>query len=139
MVNLAGFGTSEASRVSRVSLDTIDYWARSGFLPPSVRVAQGKGSQRRYDFADLVALRVAGQLRQQGITLQALRRVVEHLRARGVEQPLAGVYLVSDGVDVFERRGDQLISTLRQPGQGTFGWIVDLGGVVEDVRAALAA
>src|SRR4051794_9218096 len=121
MANLAGFGTSEASRVSRVPIANLDYWGRSGFLPPSIQDARGKGSQRRYSFEDLIALRVAGQLRQQGISLQALRRVVDHLRVRGVEQPLAGVYLVSDGVDVFERHGDQLISSLRQPGQGAFG------------------
>jgi DNA-binding transcriptional MerR regulator len=134
-----GFGAGDASRLSGVAIANLDYWARSGFLPPSLQEGRGKGSQRRYSFQDLVALRVAGQLREAGISLQALRRVIAHLRARGVDQPLASTYLVSDGKDVYEVHGDAAISTLRQPGQSGFLWLVDLGSVVAELRQAIAA
>ncbi len=133
------FTTGQTARLTEVAARTIDYWDLSGFLRPSIQQAAGKGTQRRWGFDDLVALKVAGQLRAAGISLQALRRVIVHLRARGSSTPLADTFLVSDGHDVYEKRGDELISTLRRPGQATFAWIVDLGAVVEELRQAVAA
>ena len=34
---------------------TLHYWAKTGFLPPSVQAAVGRGSERRYSFRDIVA------------------------------------------------------------------------------------
>ncbi len=135
----AGYSAGQAARLSRTPYRTLDYWAKSGFLAPSLAPARGKGSQRRYSFADLVALRVASLLREQGISLRQLRRVVARLRERGYDAPLAQAYLVSDGRDVYERRGDELTSLLRQPGQGTFLWVLNLGEVEQALRAELAA
>jgi DNA-binding transcriptional MerR regulator len=134
-----GFLIGQVARLTGVDKRTLDYWDLSGFLTPSLARPTGKGTQRRWSFEDLVALRVAGQLRQAGISLQALRRVVAHLRGRGVERPLSSTYLVSDGWDVFEVTGDAAVSTLRQPGQAGFMWLVDLGSVVDELRAAIAA
>ena len=134
-----GFRIRQVEQLTGVDRRTLDYWDLSGFLHPSIERATGKGSQRRWSFEDLVALRVAGQLRQAGISLQALRKVITHLRARGVDQPLTSTYLVSDGRDVFEVQGDAAVSTLRQPGQAGFLWLVDLGSVVAELRAAMAA
>ncbi len=135
----AGFTMGQTARVSGVPARTIDYWALSGFLQPSIQQASGKGSTRLWSFEDLVALRVAGHLREAGISLQALRRVIAHLRGRTPPASLANTYLVSNGHDVFERSGDELISALRSPGQRVFAWVIDLGAVVEEVEAALAA
>jgi DNA-binding transcriptional MerR regulator len=134
-----GFRIQQVEQFTGVDRRTLDYWDTSGFLRPSIQQATGRGSQRLWSFEDLVALRVAGQLRAAGISLQALRKVIAHLRGRGADQPLASTYLVSDGRDVFEVHGDVAISTLRQPGQSGFLWLVDLGRVVDELRQALAA
>ena len=134
-----GFRIQQVEQLTGVDRRTLDYWDLSGFVHPSIRRATGKGSLRLWSFEDLVALKVAGQLRRAGISLQALRKVIMHLRARGVEQPLAGTYLVSDGKDVYEAHGNAAVSTLRQPGQAGFLWLVDLGCVVAELRAAVAA
>lgn len=133
------FTAGEAVRLTGVAYKTLDYWAKSGFLVPSVAKAAGTGAWRAYDFQDLIALKVAVRLRTAGVSLQALRRVVAHLRGRGLDQPLSNVFLVSDGEDVYERRGDDLISALQKPGQAAFAFVLDLGGVVAELRRAIAA
>ena len=75
---------------------------------------------RLYDFTDLVALKLAKELRKAGISLQSLREVVRYLRRRGQKKALGDVFLVSDGKEVYERRGGELISTLRRPGKSAW-------------------
>src|SRR4051812_34731646 len=133
------FTAGEAVRLTGVAYKTLDYWAKSGFLVPSIAAAAGTGAWRAYDFEDLVALKVAVRLRGAGVSLQALRRVVAHLQGRGLDQPLSNVFLVSDGEDVYERRGDELISALQKPGQAAFAFVLDLGGMVDELRQAIAA
>lgn len=133
-----GFTAGRAAKLSGVPYRTLDYWATSRFIAPSLAVATGKGSQRLYSFSDLVALRVAHELRAAGISLQSLRKVVRYLRTRRKIANFANTYLVSDGKDVFERRGEDLISTLRQPGQMASAWFVDIGRIVEELQRAIA-
>jgi DNA-binding transcriptional MerR regulator len=134
-----GFLIGQVERFTGVDRRTLDFWDKSGFIVPSLQQGAGRGSQRLWSFDDLVALKVAAQLRALGVSLQALRKVATYLRGRTPPASFANTYLVSNGVDVFERRGDELISTLRQPGQAAFAWVVDLGAVVEELQAALAA
>src|SRR5689334_19087539 len=95
------FSTGEAVRITGVSFRNIDYWARTKFIAPSIAEAQGTGTERRYSFSDLLALRVARELREAGISTRSLRRIVEFLRTRkGLTNPLADCHLVVTGDDV---------------------------------------
>ena len=116
------------------------FWDQSSFIKPSIRRSSGKGTDRIYNFRDIVALRVAWKLRRAGISLQALRSVVAHLQQReGLDSPLSEIFLASDGSDVFEMRGDEVLALLRRPGQTAFAWVLDLRGVVEELHALIAA
>ena len=133
-----GYSTAQVERLTGIGAKTLHFWDRSGFLSPSVVEAHGTGSRRIYSVRDLVGLRVAAQLRDAGISLQSLRKVVSAMREmRGLEQPLAETYLVTNGRDVFERRGDDLMSVLRQPGQATFTFVIDLARTVQTLREAI--
>lgn len=133
-----GFSVSQVERLTGVNRKTLHFWDRSGFLSPSVLGAHGTGSRRIYSFRDLVALRVAAQLRDAGISLQSLRKVVAVLREmRGLEQPLAETYLITNGHDVFEKHGEDVMSVLRQPGQAIFSFVIDLSRTVETLREAI--
>jgi DNA-binding transcriptional MerR regulator len=134
-----GWTTGQAARISGVHARTVEYWDISGFLHPSLQGAAGKGSQRRYSLEDLLALKVAGQLRAIGISLQALRLVIARLRARGLTAPLHDVFLVGDGHDVYEVSSAQISSLLQRPGQGAFAWLVNVGTVVTELQEAIAA
>ena len=76
------------------------------------RTAKRRGVSRRYTFRDVIALRVAAELREEGVSLQLLRKVVDHLRAReglSATEVLARTNLVTNGERVYEVAGDVTI------------------------------
>lgn len=133
---MEGFTAGEAVRVSGIPYQRLDYWARSGFLLPSLQQAEGKGSDRRYSFRDLIALRVANEIRKQGVSLQKLRKVVKFLQQyKGSEAALSSARLTVSGDDVFLHESDQqLISSLKEPGQFVFAFVVNLGSIAEKIQ-----
>jgi DNA-binding transcriptional MerR regulator len=64
-----GFTAGEVIRIVGISYWQLDHWDRSGFIKPSLEGASGKGSERQYNFLDLVQLRVAKMLRDSGVSL----------------------------------------------------------------------
>src|SRR5258706_10953267 len=119
------YSTGEAVRITGVSFRNIDHWARTKFIVPSVAEAQGTGTERRYSFSDLLALRVARELREAGVSTQSLRRVVDFLRTkRGLTQPLAECHLVVTGTDVLVATSrEKVMSALLKPGQTSFAFV----------------
>jgi DNA-binding transcriptional MerR regulator len=135
-----GFPTEVAAKLGGVTLDMLANWDRTGFLSPSVP-AKRRGISRRYSFRDVVAIRVVGELRAEGIPLQALRKVVAYLVKRTGLSPteaLASTSLVTDGRDVYEVNGDASISTLHRPGQRLL-LMVPLAELVADLQAKARA
>jgi DNA-binding transcriptional MerR regulator len=134
-----GFTTQKVAELTGVNRKTLHYWDRSGFLSPSLAQAHGTGSRRLYSFQDVVAVRVGHQLRSQGISLQGLRRVVRFLQnQKGADCPLAERYLVTDGRDVYVTKGGGVESVLRQPGQGSLLFVVDLTQIVGNLGDTVA-
>lgn len=137
------YGVGEVERLTGISRITLHVWDRSGFISPSVASGGGgTGNRRRYSFPDIIALRVARRLRDQGISLQALRKVSKYLREKeGVDNPFAQRYLAVYGADVVMVRKDEVVSVLNTPGQC---WLLhlDLEGeakkLIRDVEAMAA-
>lgn len=105
---------------------TLNYWLTSNLLDSSVRAAHGKGSVRRFAFGDLLALRVITELRGSGLSLQALRKVVRHLKRESrTAHPLTSRTLVIvpgerpdvASVVITDDAQAELESLLRAPGQ----------------------
>lgn len=138
-VSIGGFTTSQIARLTAVPYTTLDYWARTGFLKPSISNPRGKGSDRFYSFNDIVAIRVAQEFRQIGVSLQGLRSVIRFLtRGRNLENPLAESRLVVVGKDVLlVNSHEQLVSVLERPGQGVMSFVVDLAKTVADLKKGL--
>jgi DNA-binding transcriptional MerR regulator len=137
---LDGFPTDVAATLGNVTPKMLENWGATGFLAPSVP-AKRRGISRRYSFRDVVAIRVVGQLRAEGIPLQALRKVVQYLCARTGLSPteaLASTNLVTDGRDVYEVKGEVSISTLRRPGQRML-LVVALDELVAELQAQTRA
>ncbi len=72
------FSGPAAAQIAGVSYRQLDYWAREGFIIPTIP-SRGRGRFRRYSTLDILALRVAGHLRIQGVGLGAIQRAVETL------------------------------------------------------------
>ena len=80
-----------------------------------------------YSFSDLVALKVAFELRKSGITTASLKKVVKFLRENeNRAEPLSAARLVVTGHDVAIVSEGDLVSVLSKPGQGYLSFVVDL-------------
>jgi DNA-binding transcriptional MerR regulator len=130
-----GYRGPTACHAAGITYRQLDYWARTGLVEPSVRAAQGSGSQRLYSFRDILVLKVVKRLLDTGISLQQIRAAVFHLRERGTDD-LAQVTLMSDGVSVYECTSPDEVVDLLAGGQGVFG--IALGRVWQEVAGELA-
>lgn len=123
-----GFVPRQVMRLTGVPYSTLNLWAKNGLVRPSIATAEGSGTERIYSFADLVALKVAFELRKVGVTTRSLKKVVEFLRTNeGFEIPLAEARLIVSGRDVIVvKNKSELISALHNPGQACLSFVLDL-------------
>jgi DNA-binding transcriptional MerR regulator len=134
------YTSREAAEVSGVPFFTIDYWARTKFLVPSVAKGQGrgKGRQRMYSYDDLVRLRIARELREQKVSLETLRAIVQRLAGATGELAQARFVLVGREVETAKSTA-ALMAILRHPGRRTFGVLLDLRVLLKSVRESARA
>ena len=119
-----------------ISYRQLDYWARTGLVTPSVRAADGSGSQRLYSFTDLVELRIIKRLLDAGVSLQRIREAIGYLRKEAAGRPLTDVTLMSDGRRIFAcHSGEEVVDVLSH-GQAVFG--IAVGRVWADTEGDLA-
>jgi DNA-binding transcriptional MerR regulator len=106
---MEAFNSKMASRIVGVSLRQIQYWDEQGFLRPSVKLAEGRGSKRLYSFSDLIQLKVVKDLADHGLSLQKIRRCLDHLRRtfRGAAEPLQSLRYLTDGEKLFVLTSDK--------------------------------
>ena len=130
-----GYRGPIACSAAGITYRQLDYWARTGLIQPSIRTAQGSGSQRLYSFRDILVLKVIKRLLDTGVSLQNIRAAVDHLRDRGVDD-LAEITLMSDGASVYECTSEQEVIDLVRGGQGVFG--IAVGRVWREIEGSLA-
>ena len=123
--------TPVAAKVAEVTLRMALHWASTGLVAPSAVAhkgderdpqSPGKGVHRRYDLADLVALRAVAKLRRKGVSLQACRRIQADLNARvrpsakllAIRGNPANVLLVTSAREEREALAESL---LKRPGE----------------------
>ncbi len=85
----------DVARIFELQEARLRYWAQTGFVGPSQR----RRGRSFYTFRDLIAVRVAKELLDGGMSLQRVRKNLDALRAvlPDAEQPLACGRVVSDG------------------------------------------
>ncbi|HEX2851559.1 MAG TPA: MerR family transcriptional regulator [Acidimicrobiales bacterium] len=131
-----GFRGPQVCGIIGITYRQLDYWARTDLLRPSVADARGSGTQRRYSYQDLLELKVIKQLLDAGISLQSARRAINYLRDN-VGDDLASADLVLTGDSaVLARSGEEIVDLLRG-GQGVLNIVLSLGGVKDEVDAAV--
>ena len=101
---------------------------------PSVRRAEGSGSQRLYSFEDIVRLRVVKRLLDAGVNLERIRVALEELGRQG--RALADVTLASDGRTVYAIDDDRQLLDLLQRGQGVFA--IALEPLIDELRGEVS-
>ncbi len=122
-------------RVVGITYRQLDYWDRTGLIAPTVRSAQGSGTQRLYSFRDILVLKVVKRLLDTGVSLQQIRTAINQLADYGVDD-LAKITLMSDGASIYLCRSNDEVIDLINGGQGVFG--IALGKVWNEVEGSLS-
>jgi DNA-binding transcriptional MerR regulator len=130
-----GYRGPTACAAAGITYRQLDYWARTGLVEPAIRPASGSGTQRLYSFRDILVLKIVKRLLDAGVSLQQIRKAVEHLADRGV-QDLTQITLMSDGASVYECTSSDEVVDLLAGGQGVFG--IAVGRVWQEVEGSLA-
>jgi DNA-binding transcriptional MerR regulator len=132
------FGKKDVLALTGLTYRQMDYWATSGVVRPSIKLATGKGSRREYSFRDLVQLRVAKALRDGGISVQKIRKTLAWLRRHfpEIREPLAELRFITDGANIFvlDRNPEKIMDTLKG-GQLVFS--LALGDIIERLQGEL--
>lgn len=128
-----GYRAPQVCRMVGITYRQLDYWARTGFMVPSLQQARGSGSQRLYSFADLVQLKVIKKLLDAGMDLRRIRTAFAALSGGETSWSWEDgeVTLASDGASIYALRSPEQVIDLLRKGQGVFG--VALGPLVEEV------
>lgn len=100
------FTRREFQRILDVTEGQLSYWEKLRLVSP-----RKPGNEGLYDFRDLISLRTAKQLIEQGVPASRLRRslIVLQKKLAEVREPLTELRILSDGRDVIvERDGARL-------------------------------
>lgn len=131
----ATFSGRRAAEIVGITYRQLDYWARTDLIRPSVTDATGSGSRRRYDYRDLVELKVVKKLLDAGIRLESVRDVFAYLRTH-LDSDIGSAHLVIDGPNVMLCDGEDLVDVLRG-GQGVLN-VLPLAGVRSEIDATIS-
>jgi uncharacterized protein (DUF433 family) len=136
-VEIQAFTADRARTLTRLSLRQLQYWDEQGFISPGLTARKGRGRKRLYSFRDLVSLRVAGQLRNLGISLQQIRKVHAHLRKLDYREPLAQLqFFVSNGRLYFQEANT--IRAGRRPEQVLASYVIPVGEIAHGLAGQIA-
>lgn len=132
---LEGFRGPTVCKIVRITYRQLDYWDRTGLVEPTLKRAEGSGTQRLYSFDDVVRLKVVKRLLDTGVSLQKVRLAVDELRRGG--RSLAETTLISDGTSVYALDDEAQMLDLLRRGQGVFALALD--PVVEELRGEVTS
>ncbi|MEX2561844.1 MAG: MerR family transcriptional regulator [Nitriliruptoraceae bacterium] len=130
-----GYRGPTVCKIVGITYRQLDYWARTGLVEPTVRRAEGSGSQRLYAFEDVLQIKIVKRLLDTGVSLQKVRMAIEELRARG--KSVVEATLISDGTSVYTVDSDQQVLDLLRRGQGVFA--LSLEPVIDELRGEVSA
>jgi DNA-binding transcriptional MerR regulator len=94
-VNSELYSARDVARIFALKESRVLYWARTGFVGPSVK----KGGRLLFTFQDLITVKAAKELLDRGVSVQSVRKNLTALRGAlpGLDRPLARLRVVSDG------------------------------------------
>jgi predicted RNase H-like HicB family nuclease len=129
------FNSKTVSKILGIPLRVVDYWDRTNFIKPSINEASGYGSMRLYSFTDLIQFKVAKFLRDQGLSLQKIRKSLNYLRKHlpEIEKPLAQLRFLTDGETIFilTNKDREIIDTLKK---GQYVFAIAIGELINDLK-----
>ena len=128
----------KAAEIAAISRQRLRYWEKTGLVRPDVeRALSERNTVRLYSLDRLIELVVASELRHYGVSLQHIRRIIDHLRSQGYAAPLRQLrFAVSDNHVIFQH-SDGGWEDSRRPFQGVMWQVIDLDEIGSRVRGRL--
>ena len=137
MVETTFFNSTKAIELTGLSYKQIIYWDTTDFIKPSLSGASGKGTTRLYSFRDLVQLKIAKKLMDNGFSLQMLKQVIKNLKKYmpDIEKPLSELRFMTDGKSIFVMAKDDkaVLDVLKSAGQLVF-YIIKFSEIIEELK-----
>ncbi len=111
--SLAGsFNSHQAADIVGITYRMLDHWvAKVGVMRPSLKEGEGSGSRRRFNYQDLLKLRIIKSLRDSGISLKKICEAFDSADRLGIDITRSSIavekkrVIVSQGVEVIEFKG----------------------------------
>ena len=128
------YNSKAIQELTKLSQRQISHWDKTDFIKPSIRETSGRGCERQYSFTDLVQFRVAKALKDEGISLQKMRKSIAYLEEHfhDIDKPLAKMKFLTDGKTIFVlTKKKKVIDTLSQ---GQLVLTIGLGQMVEELK-----
>jgi len=116
------YTAADIKRIYKLTQKRIDDLDRSNIIKPSIRPAQGKGSQRLYSFEDLLAFRFIKQLLDARWSMRIIKAAIQNLRTILPDKdPLRDFVLLSVNGSIIARctieQGQSLLIDALSQGQ----------------------
>ena len=116
------YTAADIKRIYKLTQKQIDDLDRSNIIKPSIRPAQGKGSQRLYSFEDLLAFRFIKQLLDARWSMRIIKAAIQNLRTILPDKdPLRDFVLLSVNGSIIARctieQGQSLLIDALSQGQ----------------------
>ena len=124
---LNGFSANEIASISKLSLHTINYLAREGYLRPTYAKGTIRGRVRYYSYRDLVVARIIQKLTATGLELKRLKRAIKLLSDDVTWQDAEQLHLLAtDGRQVFYHLKNGSLLELKPNLQQSFAFVLDV-------------
>jgi DNA-binding transcriptional MerR regulator len=101
----AGYLPRQVVEITGVPYSTLNLWAKTGFIVPSIDRGAGTGHQRIYSGSDLAELRIAHSMKAAGLPLAVIKLALVKFR----ECPK------SQRVEVLLSREPEIYVSVRRP------------------------
>jgi uncharacterized protein (DUF433 family) len=98
-VMVSAFTPELVQRIAGVTSAQLRYWERLGIVRPTVANYEEPGYPRLYSFRDLIALKVAAEMRRRQRRPSEIKRLMERLEELGYESPFLTLRFVGDRDD----------------------------------------
>lgn len=129
-----------AADIVGLSVHTLNYLAREGYLVPFYLRSGRRGKTRYYSYRDLVIARLVQKLLSAGLEISRLKAGIKKLpeyvnwpSARSAADSPLGL-LATDGRDLFFPQKDGTLLSLTQEGQLTFAFVLDMSAAEDEVK-----
>lgn len=132
------FSFGQIVKLSGVTSRALEYWAATGFLPPSIQNASGTGTKRVYSYSDAIAARVVKHLRAAGVPFANLKRLVKRLRTEQqywISSPGDRLVVFGDQAIIVATKND-LFEALKKVGENypACAFILPFGRIVNELK-----